>query len=346
MLVAESAEHQFLSQCVTAVLSDLAQTRLYAYVEAERRKFDFACEVVRDWSRPLVGQTLWSHTSGVDKDLRTMLLDADAQICAYVARDTVKARRLVSEVVHDFRSRGELVAPHRLRVFWIPHDFDADDEQQRDLVTRLLRDCVGRDILMNVVFGNLTPEDVRGFLRIGGRPGLHLAVLHAISTSRDSRLRTQDLADQLGVSQGSIRERLVRLAGCGFLTQFGGVVMPDRVTLKGRVFLDLCGELQGQEEAGLLNAELLHILSLLDMRYAPSAVPNAASSLHLAGPFLTEVPEMATARLIATIATATANWGIQFNSIEHVIRPNEKMRGTMMETQIARLQTESSSYSP
>ena len=57
-----------------------------------------------------------------------MLLDAEAEICAYVARDTVKARRLLSEVMKDFGSSGADIAPHRLRVFWVSHDFDADDE--------------------------------------------------------------------------------------------------------------------------------------------------------------------------------------------------------------------------
>jgi hypothetical protein len=184
VLVAESVEHQFLSQCVTGVLSELSRTNLYAYVEAERRKFDFACELTRDWSRPLVGQTLWNHTAGVDKDLRTMLLDPDAQICAYVARDTVKARRLLSEVTKDFRSSGVPVALHRLRVLWVPPDFDADDEEQRKVVTELLRDSVTRDILMNVVLGNLTAEDVRFFVRISGIAGLHLALLHEINHRR------------------------------------------------------------------------------------------------------------------------------------------------------------------
>ncbi len=65
MHVVESVEHMFLSQCVTSALSQLSQTNLYAYVEAERRKFDFACELKRDWSRPLVGQTLWNHTASL-----------------------------------------------------------------------------------------------------------------------------------------------------------------------------------------------------------------------------------------------------------------------------------------
>jgi hypothetical protein len=53
--MAESAEHRFLSQCITNTLAQLSQSNLYAYAEAERRKFDFACELKRDWS---------AHSSG------------------------------------------------------------------------------------------------------------------------------------------------------------------------------------------------------------------------------------------------------------------------------------------
>jgi hypothetical protein len=60
---------------------------------------------------PLVGQTLWNHIAGIDKDVRAMLLDSEAEICVYVARDTLKARRLLSEAMKDFRTRGVLVAP-------------------------------------------------------------------------------------------------------------------------------------------------------------------------------------------------------------------------------------------
>ncbi|MDX3101629.1 hypothetical protein [Nonomuraea angiospora] len=344
----ESAEHQFLSECVTRVLSQLSHTNLYAYVEAERRKFDFACELVRDWSRPLVGQTLWNHTAGIDKDLRTMMLDSDAEICAYVARDTVKARRLLSEVMKDFHTSGISVAPHRLRVFWVPQDFDADDEAQRDLVAELLRDSVSRDILMNVVFGNIAPEDVRFFVRASGLAGLHLALLHAISTAREPYSQVKDLAVQFGVSVGAIRERLLRLFGCGFLTQFGGGATLAKATLKGRVFLDLCGELQRQAAAGHLTAEMLQILRLLEMRYAPSAVQMATDSLHLAGPLLAEVPEMVTGRLIATITVAAQRWGIGFETIDHMLWEDEEpleSRGSGTRAIIDRLRRESDLYS-
>jgi hypothetical protein len=350
--MAESAEHQFLSHCVTGVLSQLSRTNLYAYVEAERRKFDFACELLRDWSRPLVGQTLWRHTAGVDKDLRTMLLDPDAEIWAYVARDTVKARQLLSEVVRDFRSSGAAVEPHRLRVFWVPQDFDADDETQRRLITELLEERVSRDILMNIVLGNLTAEDVRFFVRTSGLPGLHLALLYVISTAPEPNLglehwRTRDLAAHFGVSQGAVRERLLRLLGSGFLTQFGGGSSLTKATLRGRVFLDLCGELQRQTATSRIQTEMRQILRLLEMRYAPSAVQRSADALHLAGPFLTEVPEMVTGRLLATIEAAAVRWGVELEEINHVIWPGEgqlEIRGSAVQTELARLREESSLY--
>lgn len=46
-----------------------------------------------------------------------------------------------------------------------------DDEAQRDLVAEMLGESVGRDILMNIVFGNLAAEDVRFFVRTSGLPG-------------------------------------------------------------------------------------------------------------------------------------------------------------------------------
>ena len=248
-----------------------------------------------------------------------MLLDAEADICAYVARDTIKGRRLLSEALHDFRSGPNLARPHRLRVFWIPEDFDADDESQRNLVADLLTEQVSRDILMNVVFGNLNAEDVRFFVRTSGLAGLHLSILFVISTASEEFSRIRDLAENLQVSQGAVRERLIRLLGCGFLRQFGGGATLAGATLKGRVFLDFCGVLRREVSSGEMSAELLHLMRLLDMRYAPSALNYAKESLHLAGPALTEVPEMVTGRLVSTIEAAEDRWGVELQEIPHVI---------------------------
>lgn len=149
------------------------------------------------------------------------------------------------------------------------------------------------------------------------------------------------------MSPGAVRERLLRLLGCGFLTQFGGGATLTKATLKERVFLDLCGELQRQTSTGRMNAEMLQILRLLEMRYGPSAVEHSTRSLHLAGPFLTEVPEMVTGRLLATIAAATERWGIGLEVIHHVIWPDQEpveRRGSAVQADVKRLREESNLY--
>ena len=198
---------------------------------------------------------------------------------------------------------------------------------------------------MNVVFGNLQAEDVRFFVRTSGLAGLHLALLHAISTSNEPHLRTQDLAEQLSASRGAIRERQLRLLGCGFLSQFGGGATLTRATLKGRLFLDLCGELYRQVSNDRILPEMLRILRLLEMRYAPSAIVTSSTALHLAGPALTEVPEMVTGRLLATVSAAVDRWGLDLDHIDHVRWPDETPSAwPAMQVISDRLREESSRY--
>jgi hypothetical protein len=63
---------------------------------------------------------------------------------------------------------------------------------------------------------------------------------------------------------------------------------------------------------------MLQILRLLEMRYAPSAIPASSTALHLAGPALTEMPEMVTGRLLATVSAAVDRWRLDLDHIDHV----------------------------
>src|SRR5215475_13999794 len=67
-------------RALDAVLHRIARTRLIGVSEAERRKFDYSAVLLRDFSRPLVSQVLWSHVEGVEKDVRTLLHDREALI--------------------------------------------------------------------------------------------------------------------------------------------------------------------------------------------------------------------------------------------------------------------------
>lgn len=68
--LSESDEHAFLSGRTIDLLSDMSQAGLYGFKESDRKKFDFTCNLVRDWSRLISGQTLWKHSEGIEKDLR------------------------------------------------------------------------------------------------------------------------------------------------------------------------------------------------------------------------------------------------------------------------------------
>lgn len=242
--MAESAEHRFLSQAPVDFLHRAAGTRLFTTLESERKMFDFSATLVRDWSRPVVGQALWRNAPGTDKDLRTLLGEPDAEICIYVASDSTRNRSLVSEIVNSYR-RGFQAQLHKLRTIWVPYDLDIEVEAERDLVRRVIEDQLRDDVLLNVVLGNLSSDSLRVFATSTGMVGLDLAVLDVIASEGFTNMRV--LAERLRCGSSTLRERLTRLIGCGFLYQPDPAHTFFHTTVRGRVFLDLCRELTRPE---------------------------------------------------------------------------------------------------
>lgn len=270
--MAESEEHKFLSEIAVEFLERAASTGLYTFLENDRKKFDFGCSLQRDWTRPIIGQTLWKHEEGVDKDLRTLLADQDAELCIYIARDTVKARNLWSEGVADFRHAFADAPLYKLRPIWVPSDFDADSDTDRQTIAELIDDRLAADVLLNVILGNLNRDAVRLFISSTGRVGLDLAILYEVATVGFRNLSS--LAKKLKVSPSTLPERLARLTGCGFLNQPATDASFFHASLRGRVFLELCREVLAGRTDG---QEISRILVLLDLSQF-----NAASSLNLA----------------------------------------------------------------
>ena len=259
--MAEGPEHSFLKSASTAVLQDFSHLRLYSYHEADRKKFDMACLLERDWSRPLVGQVLWSHSNGIDKDIRTLLLDPQAEIKLYVARDHVRNRQKLAEALQDFKRSGATDL-YRLKIVWIPADFDADKDAQRVLIRDLVQSQIVSDILLNIVFGNLEASQVRFFLTSPGIPGVNLALLDLID--RKDRLNYSEMSRYLGISKGPIREKVLILHGGGLIANPLGSIA-YRTTPRGRLFLDLLGRLTWEMNvADAISPEMIYILSKLE----------------------------------------------------------------------------------
>src|SRR5215813_4520954 len=162
--MADTPEHKFISESLDRALRQYSETRLLGLREAERRTFDYGCVILRDASRPLVSQVLWSHDEGIEKDLRTLLFDGGSSIKAYFVRDRIRNRAKIDEVLSAYRNNSETQSLLRgLRIFPVPEDFDADSAADRDWMDEHILTAISSDLLFGIVFGKLTQSDVRAF---------------------------------------------------------------------------------------------------------------------------------------------------------------------------------------
>ncbi|MYR97881.1 MULTISPECIES: hypothetical protein [unclassified Streptomyces] len=264
--MAESPEHSFLSSAALEVMEEASSSKLFSYKEGERKRFDFSCDLARDWSKLVSGQTLWKHTEGIDKDIRILLADPETSVSVYVARDAVKNRALFQEVVSDYRSSPVRDRLSRLRVFWVPGDFDADDEAARGLVYRLLRENFTNDLLLKVALGGIGASDVKSFAT-SRRPGYPLRILSHIGRNGHGSMTVT--GKSLSISSAILKEEIQRLFLLGFIESeylLGGIY---RISEKGRVVLDICSRLNDYLNGGLsVNPSFEYICGLLGVNYA------------------------------------------------------------------------------
>lgn len=304
--MSESPEHNFLKTEFLSVLNRFSALELYGYNETSRRLFDLSCTLKRDWHRPLIGQVLWGHEEGIEKDLRSLLHDDEADIKAYIARSSIKNRQAVDEILSSYRKHGDSAELFRLKVFWAPPDFDADEERQRKFVANWLTGEVISDILFNVAFGRISARAVDFFLDSSGAFGLNLAVLHRIST--EGFLNIAQLAKRLSISPTSVREKLLLLKGASFISNERDEAY-WRVTESGRVFLDILARLAKEHAIGNYSDELMYVLGKLGCPVELSTV-NSTVENGWNRPF---------GRLVHTLIYAQRQWGCSFDRLVHIL---------------------------
>jgi hypothetical protein len=313
--VAESAEHAFLSDAFLQILEDTSKSRLYAYKEADRKRFDFACDLATNWKRAVSGQTLWKHNEGIDKDIRMLLSEAESDALVYVARTTMKNKAVLHEAISDYKKAGLADRLDRLRVFWVPEDFDADSESHRSLVYSDLENSLSRDLLLAVVLGGITEQDVASFATWSGMCGLSLAVLAQVEASGFSNY-TQ-LGKQMGVGVAPVKDRIIRLDLTGFIVRSSdprksGTIY--EVSPKGYALMDLCGRLAAERgKGGHVDSGLSHVCSLLgiDPRRVDlwPSLPDYNASLEGRDP-IPHPHRDTSSRLAREINDALARWDV------------------------------------
>jgi hypothetical protein len=260
-----SAEHQFLAEQIDVALKAFSTTGLLGVTEAERRKFDYACRLRRDFLQPLVSQVCWGNVGGISKDLQLLLLGSDAPIKLYLVSDSQPARLKLDEALRSYHDRPETRALLRgFRYLPVPTGFDADNEAARTWMGAELKRLMCSDLLFGVMFGHLSKSDVHTFAEHGGPIGLKYAMLHHVSSV--PTLSVGDIGSVLGTkSKSSMREGLIMLTATGLLYQKPRA-QPWFPTVKGRFLLDLIRRLLW--EAAYLSdwtVELRIILSHLGM---------------------------------------------------------------------------------
>ncbi|MEO4015138.1 hypothetical protein [Pseudomonas rossensis] len=233
-----SAEHQFVAEEFDSVLSSYAKTKLFGVLEADRKKYDYACVLERDCNRSLVSQVLWSNSAGVHKDLMSLLHDRNAPIKVYFAKDTTKHRLKIAEVISSYRGDEALCSLLRgLKIIYLPSGFDADKQEQQMWMSNYISEIVCKDLLFATVFGRLIKSDVRVFANHNGPVGLKYAVLDEII--KNGLIHTPTFKSSIGYrSDGPTREIITMLSALGLVQR------PDQTvfalpTIKGRMFMDL-----------------------------------------------------------------------------------------------------------
>jgi hypothetical protein len=281
-----SPEHEFIVSELHRSLIRQSGTALLGVAEAERKKFDYGCLLNRDLSRPLVAQVLWSHSEGVDKDLRTLIHDDEAILKLYLVRHTTKNLMRVDEVVQSYRRDpsllGKLVG---LRPMLIPSDFDADQEDQRAWLSEYLDNRIQSDVLFGIVFGRLTPKDFELFHRHGGPIGLKVAILDVISNH--GLVGNPELKERINYgTAGPTDKTIAMLTGVGLAAQLGDSVL-CAPTPKGRLLLDVLRRLyfEWSQRAGWSadTALLLRALNVPDRGFPGDLDPRNVNASFVEG---------------------------------------------------------------
>lgn len=326
--MSESLEHKWLSNTFLEIIESFSHLDLYTYSETERRKLDFSCMLKRDLEKALVGQTLWKHDSGIDKDLRTLITASDSDIWAYIARDNSRNRAQFYEIIQDFRESKYKDDLFRLKIFWIQENFEAGNIESEKVVKFFLREQIVNDILLNIVFGKIHPEDIRFFLEYTGLPGLHFAILAEIA--RNGYRGDSDLGRRIGIPKSTLRPYYLKILGSGFIYEpddYQKAGARALVSLKGRVFLKLAERISEEHLRANISSELAFIIQKLGLEPSYDEPIDNFSSLESSELYNPPKSDKKYYRILRSeIAEASRAFGTQLSNIQFLVSEVESSK--------------------
>lgn len=121
-------------------------------------------------------------------------------------------------------------------MIFVPHDFDADNEDDRLWLRSFLGTSFSQDIAFGIVFGGLSKHVLDVFIGHNGPFGLKYAVLHEIV--QNGLTHTPTFKESLGYkTDGPIREAIAMLNAAGLVRRWSSSVCCFP-TIRGRFLLD------------------------------------------------------------------------------------------------------------
>jgi hypothetical protein len=303
--MAASDEHIAISDTFIKVTSRLSDSRLYGFREADRSTYDFACNLVQTHDRTVIGQTLWGHPEGILKDVVSLQTDTDdSSLGVYLYPDTLRARRAIDEALQNVRKlrRGHLSA---MRMIPIPTDFRADDSRNLEELEQYLEQRVSEDLLLRIMFGNASEEDILIFQHFANIPGMNLAILDAIHHGLSPEVSA--LSTALGTAKSTTTNKLNALIAGGLIDLEG--LRAIGLSPKGRLIRDIASMLHASlSNESVINGELRLILSRFGMS-VPQEIPDLRNMKGLEPHFNSFTSESLCIRLLAEAVHASEQFG-------------------------------------
>ena len=232
-------EQIFITNQLAQTLNTFARTGFMKVRQTQPGTHDYACMTFRDCDRLLIARVLGDSDKDIIQGLNGLLYDDDATIKIGFVPDNMRARIALEDLRSSYCESEQTHRQLRgLRIIYLPSDFDADHETQRNWMENYVAESISSKIIQNIFFGGLSTFEYDTFANYrSGRVGLKYVILDEVNHNGCTHMPT--FKKQIGCqTDARIRNILEMLVGTGLIK-----CLPHCAcyapSIKGRMLLDL-----------------------------------------------------------------------------------------------------------
>lgn len=325
--MSESSEHIWLKQTFLSIINDFSNSKIFSFEEANRGEYDFSATLFSDRAYILIGQVLWKNSSGITKDLQTLILNDSADLLIYIYPDKKEVELEIKKNLEIYQKSKYINNIFKLRLIKIPAWFSTDNNDSVSYIKDYLCFKVLDDIVFNVLLNQLNFSDIRYFLH-GPGGGFIDSSLHCLVFIAENGFTTMtELARALRIGVTTLKPIFEHLCGTGFIyRKQNNVVLNNHplgrygiygfISSKGIIFLKLIEHIYISYQNKYFTKELLEILNFLKLK------PSQRNYYNVFG-FNNPNPEEYFKQLIWVISEAKEKGTkIEFSQLKILIDPS------------------------